>query len=177
MVLWITGLSGSGKTTLCQALYGLLKPRAPEVVLLDGDIIRSALGGGLGYTEADRQVQVKRMQGLAKALASQDLIVLVAVLYAHPELLAWNRRNLPGYFEIYIRVSMETVLARDAKGWYAKAVRGEVSDVVGIDIPWHAPGSSDLVLDGDHPEEPNVLAQRVALAVPRLAALLEKARR
>lgn len=174
MVIWITGLSGAGKTTLCAALYRLLKPRLPELVLLDGDAIRSAFGADLGYKEADRQVQVKRLQNLAKVLSDQGLVVLVAVLYAHPALLDWNRHNIRDYFEIYLKASLDTLRRRDSKGWYQKATRGEASNVVGIDIPWYAPPSPDLVVDVDHPESPEVLARRVAMSVSRLARLLEK---
>lgn len=174
MVIWITGLSGAGKTTLCAALYRLLKPRLPELVLLDGDAIRSAFGADLGYKEADRQVQVKRLQNLAKVLSDQGLVALVAVLYTHPVLLDWNRHNIRDYFEIYLEASLDTLRVRDSKGWYARVARGEIADVVGVDIPWHTPISPDLVINVDNPEPPEAMARRVARSVPRLACLLEQ---
>jgi len=172
MLIWITGLSGAGKTSLVNALYRLLKPHLPELVVLDGDVIRSAFGADLGYEEPDRQVQIRRLQNIAKVLSEQDLVVCVAALYAHPDLLKWNRENFREYFEVYLKVTFDTVCRRDAKTLYTKAARGEISDVVGIDIPWHAPASPDLVLEVDNPEPPEVLARRVALSVPRLASLL-----
>jgi len=177
MVVWVTGLSGSGKTTLCRSLYQLLKPDLPELVLLDGDILRAAFGHDLGYTEGDRVIQVRRVQGLAKALSDQGLIVFVAVLYAHPELLRWNRRHIAEYFEVYLEASLETVWQRDSKQLYARAVSGLEKNMVGIDIPWHAPESPDLVINADHPEPPEVLARRVAEAVPQLARVLGASRR
>ena len=75
MVIWLTGLSGSGKTTLCNSLWDLLKPDLPQLVLLDGDAIRSALGERLGYKEPDRVVQITRIQNLAKMLSDQGLVV------------------------------------------------------------------------------------------------------
>jgi adenylyl-sulfate kinase len=169
MVLWLTGLSGAGKTTICTELYGRLKERLPELVLLDGDAVRAALGGGLGFTEEDRNVQIRRVQGIAKLLSDQGLVVLVGVVYANPNLLAWNRANLDPYFEVYLRVPLDVVQRRDAKGLYARAACGETSNVVGVDIPWHEPGHSDLILEADGRDTPAVMAQRIIDNVPTLA--------
>ena len=169
MVIWVTGLSSSGKTTLCNALWDVLKPGLPQLVLLDGDAVRAAFGGGLGYREEDRVVQITRVQNLAKMLSDQGMVVLVAALYANPELLGWNRANIDEYFEIYLKASSETVRRRDNRGLYAKADSGAMKDVVGVDIPWHAPQSPDLVIDCDAGEPADVLASRVLSSVPGLA--------
>lgn len=170
MVIWITGLSGAGKTTLCEAVRALVKPRMPELVLLDGDVVRSAFGNDLSYREADRVVQIKRMQGLAAALERQGLVVLVAALYASPELLAWNRQNFADYFEIYVEAPLDLLRRRDTKALYRTAESGERRDVVGVDIPWHAPARPDMVIDAARGEPPEQLALRLIAAVPRLAA-------
>lgn len=171
MVIWVTGLSGAGKTTLCTTLYDRIKPAIPELVVLDGDVVRRAYGNDLTHSEEDRVRQVKRLRAMASVLAEQNLVVLVAVLYAHPDLLAWNRENLPNYFEVYLNVSLETVLERDDKGLYAAARRGEMDDVVGLDIPWHAPVAPDLQLNGDAGDSPDVLSQQIIDAIPRLSAV------
>ena len=170
MVIWVTGLSSSGKTTLCNALWERLKPERPELVLLDGDAVRMAFGGGLGHREEDRVVQITRIQNMAKMLSDQGLVVLVAALYANPELLAWNRGNIRRYFEVYLKASPETVRQRDNKDLYAKADSGDMSDVVGVDIPWHAPESPDLIIDCDAGESVDLLASRVLSLAPGLAA-------
>jgi adenylyl-sulfate kinase len=170
MVIWLTGLSGAGKTTISTELYRRLKPRMPELVLLDGDAIRAALGGDLGFTEADRNVQIRRVQGIAKLLSDQGLVVLVGVVYANPELLAWNRANFSQYREIYLRAPLDVVTARDAKGIYGRAARGETSNVVGVDIPWREPERPDLVLEADGRNTPAEMADRVIAAVPPFAA-------
>jgi cytidine diphosphoramidate kinase len=175
MVVWVTGLSGAGKTTLCTALRDLIKPRLPELVLLDGDVVRAAFGNNLGYTESDRVVQVRRLQSMAKVLAEQNLVVIVGVLYGNQELLAWNRAHLPDYFEVYLKASLETVSGRDTKSLYATARTGKAQNVVGIDIPWHAPVAPDLVFDADHPAKPAKMARVLASAVPRLRAALPEA--
>jgi adenylylsulfate kinase-like enzyme len=168
MVIWVTGLSGSGKTTLCNAIWQLLKPRLPELVSLDGDGVRSAFGDGLGYREADRVIQIKRMQGLAKVLSDQDLVVLVAALYYHPDLSAWNRDNIKDYFEVYLETSIEAVRGRDNKGLYEQAMAGVIQDVVGVDIPWHVPEAPDLIINNDNPRSAEQLARQVIAAVPGL---------
>lgn len=169
MVIWLTGLSGAGKTTICTELYGRLKPLLPELVLLDGDAIRAALGGDLGFTEQDRNVQIRRVQGIAKLLSDQGLIVLVGVVYSNPELMAWNRAHFAGYREVYLRVPLVVVASRDAKGIYGRAARGETSNVVGMDIPWHEPQSPDLTLESDGRHTPAEMADRIIGAVPVFA--------
>lgn len=165
MVIWVTGLSGAGKTTLCRAYYDLYKPSCPELVLLDGDAVRAAFGHDLGHRESDRHKQIRRIQGIARLLSDQGLVVLVSALYSHPDLLAWNRANLAGYFEVYLRAPLDFLRRRDGKGLYSGAERGEVRDVVGVDIPWHEPAHADLVLDASRPADPKVWARRVAAAL------------
>lgn len=172
-VIWLTGVSGAGKTTIAEAIQRLAKPRLPELVLIDGDVIRDLFGAGLGFHEAARVEQIGRIQRLAKMLAGQGLIVVVAALYAHPDLLDWNRRNLPGYVEVYVQADMDVVRRRDVKGLYAKAAAGTMPNVVGIDIPWHAPQHPDLIIHSAGGESPEQGARRVMAAVPRLAHLLE----
>jgi len=170
MVIWVTGLSGSGKTTLCNALYALLKPRMPQLVKLDGDEIRAAFGDDLGHAEADRVRQIQRIQKISGMLAEQGLAVLVAALYAHPDLLAWNRANLPRYFEIYLKADLDFLRRRDSKGLYGKAELGVMRNVVGIDIPWHAPRQADLVIDAISAHAPKRLAAEVAEAIAGVSA-------
>jgi adenylylsulfate kinase-like enzyme len=172
MVIWITGLSGAGKTTLSRALADLVKTRLPELVLVDGDVIRALFGGALGYSEPDRVIQIRRLQAVAKFLDDQGQVVVVAALYAHPDLLAWNRQNFTDYFEVYLSAPLELVQARDAKGLYAGARSGNGANVVGVDIPWHAPAKADLTLDAGSGRTPQDLAALVVQAIPRLRATL-----
>ena len=169
MVIWITGLSGAGKTSLCNALSRMLKPRLPQLVLIDGDAVRHLFGDALGFTEADRKEQIGRIQRLAKMLSDQGLVVLVAALYCHPDLLAWNRANLVDYFEVYLDAPFDLVERRDSKGLYAGAAAGAIPHVVGVDIPWHAPQAPDLRLDAAACKDPDDMAIGVIRAVPFLS--------
>lgn len=172
MVVWLTGLSGAGKTTIAEAIVRVAKPHLPELVLIDGDVIRDLFGAGLGFDEEARKQQIGRIQRLALFLVRQNISVIVAALYSNPDLLYWNRINLPGYFEIYVDTPFSTVEERDTKGLYAKARSGEVQHVVGMDVPWHAPESPDMVVRSTG-ETPEFIATKIIRAVPRLAAALD----
>ncbi|MGB0571186.1 MAG: adenylyl-sulfate kinase [Alphaproteobacteria bacterium] len=173
MVIWLTGLSGAGKTTIAEAMFGTLKPHIPELVLVDGDVIRELFGASLGYEEPARQEQIGRIQRLSGWLARQGQTVVVAALYAHPDLLAWNRDNLPGYFEVYVDAPMDLLRERDSKGLYAGADSGRTPNVVGVDIPWHAPQQPDMVIDAARVELPLDIAMRIILQIPDLAGALD----
>ncbi len=146
MVIWITGLSGVGKTTLATALYEAMKPGLPALVRIDGDEVRALFGNSLSFAESDRRLQIQRIQSLAAMLDGQGLTVIVAALYAHPELLAWNRDHFSDYFEVYLEASLELVRSRDPKGLYAKADSGDMPDVVGLDVPWYAPDTPHMTV-------------------------------
>ena len=147
MILWIAGMSGSGKTTLAESFIKEIIKKISNVVLLDGDVIRQLYGHDLGYTEIDRVVQIKRMQSLAKFLDRQNILVVVAALYANDALLQDNRNMFDEYFEVYLNASLELLKSREFKGLYSAALAGKIKDVVGVDIPWSAPKKSDLIFD------------------------------
>lgn len=168
MVILITGISGAGKTALCDALWAILKPRLPELVVFDGDAFRAVISGDLAYTRQDRIIQFQRKLHLAKALSEQGCIVLAGALYSTPELLQWNRDNINDYFEVYINAPIELCRKRDTNGLYAKAEAGELTNVVGIDIPWIAPTDPDMVIDAATPATPEELARGVIRKIPSL---------
>jgi adenylylsulfate kinase len=149
MVIWMIGLSGSGKTTLSQLAYQQLKPKLPNLVRLDGDVIRALFGNDVDHTIEGRRRNAQRLSALSKFLADQRIHVIAAVLSIFPEWRQWNRENIPGYAEVYIRASMDTLLRRDTRNLYASALRGEIPNVVGVDIPFPEPVSPELVLDND----------------------------
>jgi adenylylsulfate kinase len=105
---------------------------------------------------------------LAKLLADQDIIVVVAVVYSNPELLQWNRQNLRDYFEIYLKASIGTLEQRDPKGIYKRARAGDMPNVVGIDIPWHAPVGADLVFEQDTPSSSAEMVEQLREYLPTL---------
>lgn len=175
MVIWITGLSGAGKTTICENIVRMVRPSVPELVLLDGDVVREIFNDQLGHTEVDRIRQIKRIQRLAKELDNQGLVVLVAALYAHPDLLKWNRENFQNYAEIYLDAPIELVQSRDPKGLYEKVRAGEMKHVVGVDIPWNVPQNPTLTIKMSDAETPNSVSKKIISAIPCLSTRLASA--
>jgi adenylylsulfate kinase-like enzyme len=159
-VIWITGMSAAGKTTLGAAVRSRLRRDGVCCVCLDGDMVREAMGGDLGYAEADRMVQIRRIQTLSRHLSAQGLVVIVAALYSHPDLLRWNRTAFPRYVEVYLQASLEALKRRDPKGVY-----GRPADVVGVHIPWRPPVDADVRFDTDTLQAPEGMADRVVQAM------------
>ena len=149
MVIWIIGLSGTGKTTLASQVVERIRRSGGKVVLLDGDLIRTLFGNDVDHTVEGRRRNAERLSVLSKFLADQGIHVVAAVLSIFPEWRRWNRENIPGYTEVYLKASMQTLLRRDIKNLYAKAMRGELPNVVGVDIPFPEPENPDLVIEND----------------------------
>ena len=172
-VIWLTGISGAGKKTIANGIAEKVSARLPELVLIDGNVIRDLFGASLGFHEEARVEQISRIQRMAKFLAEQGQCVVVSALYSHPDLMRWNRDNLPGYFEVLIDASLEVVQERDPRGLYAKAAAGNMPNIVGLDIPWHKPEAPDMVLDPATGDSPEAMAGQIISAVPRLARAIE----
>ncbi|MGH9533894.1 MAG: adenylyl-sulfate kinase [Terriglobales bacterium] len=162
-VFWITGLSGAGKTTLGRELWNRLRADGYPVAFLDGDELRGAIADDLGHSAEDRRQSAMRNARLCRLLAEQGIDVICATISLFHEVQRWNRQNIPGYHEIYVRVPMDELRGRDHKGIYASVERGEARDVVGIDVPAEVPEAPDLVLD-------NYGALDVATSVHRILA-------
>ena len=154
-VIWFTGISGAGKTTLSEKLYNHLKKDHRALVLLDGDDIRLAFGGDLGYEEENRFIQIQRIQHISNIIVRQGVSVIVAALYSHEELLLWNRKHFRNYFEIFLDMSISEALKRDTKNLYLPAQSGKISNVVGIDIDYRVPKSPDIVIDMNQAQTPD----------------------
>ncbi len=167
MIIWLIGLSGVGKTAIGMEAYKLLRAKRPNVVFLDGDIVREIMGGDLGYTMDDRLNNARRICRLGKYLDSQGIDVVCGILSIFPETQKWNRENIPHYFEVYIRAPLETLIQRDPKGLYRRALAGEIKNVVGMDIEFPPPPHPDLIIDNDTmlaSLEP--IARRILNAIP-----------
>jgi glutamine kinase len=146
-VFWITGLSGTGKTTIGRELSIRLRAMGRPVIFLDGDSLRGAIADDLGHSSADRRRSAMRNGRLCRLLAEQGADVVCATISLFHDVQRWNRENIAGYREIYLRVPMDELQRRDSKGIYAGAKRGETRNVVGLDLPVEVPEAPDLTLD------------------------------
>lgn len=147
IVIWITGLSGAGKSTIARELVKLYAAKGERAVLLDGDEVRAAVADpSTAHDRHSRLVNAMRICRFAKLLADQGFTVIVATMSLFKEVHAWNRTHQPDYFEVFIRVSLEVLHARDARQLYSRARQGEASNVVGIDVPFDEPDAAHLVL-------------------------------
>ena len=148
-VFWITGLAGAGKTTLAQEFYARMKAWKQNVILLDGDQLREIFPRADGYGREDRLQLAQSYGRLCRVLSEQGSDVICATISLFAECHRWNRENLPEYYEIYVRVPMEVLERRDTKQLYSRARRGEIKDVVGVDLPFDEPESPNVTLDND----------------------------
>jgi len=146
MVVWLIGLSGSGKTTLANEIATSANIGSKNTILLDGDAIREIFGNDLGYSMEERLLNAQRICQLGKFLDDQGMNVICAILSIFPETREWNRKNVRGYYEVFIDVPIEILVERDSKGIYGKYNRGEISEVVGMDINFPIPDKADLVI-------------------------------
>tara|TARA_B100001013_G_scaffold340611_1_gene264054 strand:- start:49 stop:585 length:537 start_codon:yes stop_codon:yes gene_type:complete len=162
MVIWITGISGAGKSTIATALVDRYKKVLPNLINIDGDAIRNLYGNDLGYEEAHRIIQIKRLQKLCLFLENQNQIIIASALYSNPSLMKWNRENFSDYCEIYLNISIELVKKRDPKGIYKKYEIGKEKNIVGIDVPWHEPEKSNLVINIDEKKSVNNITDLIS---------------
>lgn len=147
---WLTGLSGAGKTTIGRLWYEKLRSAGETVVFLDGDELRQVFGGRMGYTLEDRRKAAMNYARLCALLSKQGLTVVCCTISMFDSVRTWNRENIPGYVEVYIKASMETLRRRDQKGLYSTGAQ----NVAGIAFQVELPKMPDLILNNDGDESP-----------------------
>jgi len=160
-VFWFTGLSGAGKTTIGRLFFELLRADRPGAVFLDGDILREVFGNDLGHSREERMKSAMRNSRLCKMLSDQGIEVVCATISLFRECQEWNRGNIHGFHEIYLRVPMDILIKRDQKQLYSRAARGEVNNVMGVDLPVEEPLSPEIVFDNDGRLNPTDIAASI----------------
>jgi len=147
MVYWLTGLSGAGKTTIGKHLYARLKLIEPNVVFLDGDILRGVFGNNVGHSVEERKELALSYARLCKMLSDQGMDVVCATMSLFSEVHEFNRENIKRYVEVFIECDMDELKRRDQKGIYSRALKGELDNVVGVNLPYDRPKDCNLVID------------------------------
>jgi adenylyl-sulfate kinase len=165
--VWFTGLPSAGKTTLARLLEQALRQRAERVEVLDGDEVRQRLSRGLGYSKADRDENVRRIAYVANLITRCGGVAITCAISPYRQLRAEARRDIGQFVEVYVRCPVKVCIARDVKGLYAKALRGEIQQFTGISDPYEAPLNPEVVVDTAH-QRPD---ESVATILRRLEAL------
>ncbi|MCK5579903.1 MAG: adenylyl-sulfate kinase [Candidatus Omnitrophica bacterium] len=160
-LFWITGLSGAGKTTIAGELYKILQKKESNVILLDGDELRKIFGVSGAYSAEERLNLALQYSRLCKFLTEQDIDVVCGTLSMFHVCHRWNRENIAQYREIYLKVPMEVLRKRDPKRIYSRAEKGELKNVMGIDIPFEEPQNPDMIINNDGGQSPDILARSI----------------
>ncbi|MDP9150763.1 MAG: adenylyl-sulfate kinase [Myxococcota bacterium] len=147
VVLWLTGLSGAGKSTLATALAPRLRGLGKKVELLDGDVVRTHLSSGLGFSREDRTTNVARIAFVAHLLARNGVAVVVAAISPFRAGRDSAREMIGDFIEIHVAPPLDECIKRDVKGLYARAIAGEVQHFTGISDPYEEPLSPELRID------------------------------
>lgn len=166
--LWLTGLSGAGKTTLAKAVERTLHSAGRPVEILDGDEVRHALGGDLGYGHDARVLNMRRIGYLAQLLSRNGVAVIVASMSPYRTVREEIRRtHATPFIEAFIDCSLEELMRRDTKGLYAKARQGQIGNMIGMSDPYEPSAQPDLHLRTDLTSEEECVAEIMRALVAR----------
>jgi adenylylsulfate kinase len=151
--LWFTGLSGAGKTTLTNELVPQLKAQGLNIEVLDGDEVRTNLSKGLGFSKEDRDTNIRRIGYVARLLSRNDVGVIAAAISPYRAIRDEVRASIEAegakFVEVYVQASLDTLVARDVKGLYKKALAGEIKEFTGVSDPYEAPLQPEVVVSSD----------------------------
>jgi adenylyl-sulfate kinase len=168
--VWFTGLSGAGKSTIAELLAEVLDRRGLRWELLDGDVVRTHLSKGLGFSKEDRDTNILRIGWVAERLAWHGAAVLVSAISPYREARDSVRAAIPRFVEIYVKCSVEECARRDVKGLYQKAMRGEITGFTGVDDPYEPPERPEVVVDTEE-LTPEQCVERIVGALEELGHL------
>src|SRR5215216_6246277 len=169
--LWFTGLSGAGKTTISEIVEHELRNRFRKVEVLDGDIVRTNLSKGLGFSREDRDTNVLRIGFVADLLTRNGVGVIVSAISPFKEVRDKVRRTVgEDFIEIFVDAPLEVCAERDVKGLYKKAFAGEIPQFTGVSDPYEPPAVPELRIKTNE-EEPQESARRVIFRLEELGYL------
>lgn len=167
MTIWLTGLPCSGKSTIAEALAARLQAEGRPVELLDGDVVRTHLSKGLGFSRGDRETNMRRVGFVCELLTRHGVVAIAALVSPYRGVREELRRRIGSFIEVYVDCPLETCVERDVKGMYARALRGEIPAFTGVSDPYEPPLAPDLVVD--------TLAETVEACVEQIVAAARRA--
>jgi len=168
--VWFTGMSGAGKTTISQLLEGRLRSFGVKVELLDGDVVRTHLSKGLGFSKEDRDENIRRIGFVCELLLRNGVIAIAAAISPYRAIREEVRARISNFVEVYVQCPVEVLASRDAKGLYRKALAGEISHFTGISDPYEPPLAPEVTVDSST-ETPEQGLERVWTALENLGLI------
>jgi adenylylsulfate kinase len=166
--LWFTGLSGAGKTTLARLVESDLLARGRRVEVLDGDVIRTNLSKGLGFSKEDRDTNIRRIGFVCNLLTRNEVIAIAAAISPYRDIRQEVRQTIGSFIEVYVKCPLDVLIERDVKGLYKKALSGEVKHFTGVDDPYEEPLTAEIVVATDL-ETPEASAERILRKLEELS--------
>jgi adenylyl-sulfate kinase len=147
--VWLTGLSGAGKSTLAEKLVARLRERGARVELLDGDMVRTHLSQGLGFSREDRDTNIRRIGFVTELLARNGVIAVVAAISPYRDTREEVKRKIAKFVEVHVDCSLEVLTSRDTKGLYKRALTGEIGNFTGVSDPYEPPANPCVTVHSD----------------------------
>ena len=145
--LWFTGMSGAGKSTVSERVYNRLKSAGAKVELLDGDVVRTHLSKGLGFSKEDRDTNIRRIGFVCELLSRNGVIAIVAAISPYRAIREEVRSRIGNFVEVYVTAPIEVLAQRDVKGLYKKALAGEIASFTGVSDPYEPPLNAEITID------------------------------
>jgi adenylylsulfate kinase len=145
--VWFTGLSGAGKSTLAEMLFHELRRREMRVEILDGDVVRTNLSKGLGFSREDRDTNILRIGFVANLLTRNGVATIVSAVSPYRDARGECRSQIKDFVEVYVHATVDECAKRDVKGLYEKARAGQIKGFTGVDDPYEEPQSPEILID------------------------------
>jgi adenylyl-sulfate kinase len=165
--LWFTGLSGAGKSTISALLEQRLRAAGAKVEVLDGDVVRTHLSKGLGFSKEDRDENVRRIGFVCELLSRHGVIAMAAAISPYRAVRDELRARIPNFVEIYVECPIEVLAGRDVKGLYKKALAGEIPHFTGVSDPYEPPLAPEVTVNSSK-ETPEESVERIWATLERL---------
>ena len=168
--LWFTGLSGAGKSTVARLITEQLRAIGRYVEVLDGDEVRENLSKGLGFSKEDRDTNIRRIGYVCKLLSRNGVVAISAAISPYRAIRDEIRSQIGNFVEVYAKCPLETLIERDVKGLYKKALRGEIQQFTGISDPYEEPLNPEIIIETDK-EPPGESTQKIMRKLRELGYL------
>ena len=159
--IWFTGLSGSGKSTISEIVERELRARGHKVEVLDGDVVRTHLSKGLGFSKEDRDTNIRRIGWVCEVLTRNDVVAIAAAISPYRDVRDEVRERIGRFVEVYVEAPIEVLAERDVKGLYKKALAGEIGNFTGVSDPYEPPLNPEVTCYSDGRETPEESARRL----------------